>query len=226
MKAFIFAAGLGTRMRPLTNTCPKPLLPAGGKPLIEYHLEKLAAAGFREVVINTSWLADKLETALGDGSRWQLRIHYSREAQPLETAGGLRHAAQWLGEEPFVAINGDVWCELDFNRLTVPTGLAHLVLVDNPPHHPEGDFVLLADGAVSAQPINSSPTLTFAGIGVYRPQLLQLAPQEVRLGALLRHAMRQGQVTGEHFTGDWRDIGTPQRLAALDADLNARQTTA
>lgn len=227
MKALIFAAGKGERMRPLTDTTPKPLLPARGKPLVVWHLERLAAAGVTEVVVNTSWLAEAFEPALGDGSRWGLRLHYSHEGpEPLETGGGMLHALPKLGEAPFIAVNGDVWCDADFGALPrEPRGLAHLLLVDNPAHNPEGDFALLDDGRVLPA---GEQRLTFAGIGVYRPALFanwrssigaaagaELDPPRFRLAPLLRAAMRAGQVTGQHHRGTWADIGTPERLAAL-----------
>src|SRR5688572_579684 len=144
MKALVLAAGLGERMRPLTLHTPKPLLEAGGKPLIAWHLEKLAAIGVREVVVNTSWLAARFPRVLGDGSRWGLRLHYSHEGDtPLETGGGMLHALRLLGDAPFLAVNGDIWTDFDFRDLPrEPAGEAQLVLVDNPPQHPDGDFVL------------------------------------------------------------------------------------
>jgi MurNAc alpha-1-phosphate uridylyltransferase len=239
VKALIFAAGLGERMRPLTEHTPKPLLEAGGKPLIVWHLEKLAACGVRDVVINTSWLADRFEPALGDGERWGLRLHYSHEGPtPLETGGGMWHALPLLGEDdaPFLAVNGDIWTDYDFARLPAHIdGLAHLVLVDNPPQHPGGDFVLTAQGLASD---GDSPRLTFAGLGVYRPSLLRswrevigaapgadAQPPRFKLPPLLRAAMAEKRVSAEHFRGTWTDVGTPQRLAALDAALRANQRT-
>lgn len=236
MKALIFAAGFGERMRPLTDTTPKPLLVAGGKPLIAWHLEKLAALGVREVVVNVSWLAGQFPQVLGDGAHWGLRIHYSQEGPvPLETGGGMHHALQLLrdggdGNEPFIAVNGDIWTDHDFSRLPrEPAGDAHLVLVDNPSHNPRGDFMLDADGQVAAE---GEPRLTFAGIGVYRPSLLagwrdavgdapgaEAAPPRFKLAPLLRAAMGRSRVGGEHHRGRWTDVGTPQRLATLDATL-------
>ena len=190
MKALSFAAGLGERMRPLTDATPKPLLQVGGKPLIAWHLEKLAAIGVSDVVINTSWLADQFPAALGDGERWGLSIRYSYEgATPLETGGGMLQALKLLGEAPFIAVNGDIWTDYDFARLPrEPRGLTHLVLVDNPAQHPSGDFALLGDGSVAdktPQPASETSSLffasagtnpaggklTFAGIGVYHPSL-------------------------------------------------------
>ena len=231
MKALIFAAGLGERMRPLTDHTPKPLLEVGGKPLIAWHLEKLAALGVEDVVVNTSWLADRFAPVLGDGSRWGLRLHYLYEGTtPLETGGGMRNALPLLGQAPFYALNGDVFCDLDLATLPCePDGLAHLVLVDNPAHHRRGDFSLLADGRVADVPV-----LTFAGIGVYRPALLdgwqavvgaatgvEATPPRFKLAPLLRAAMAAGRVSGQHHHGRWTDVGTPQRLAELDASLHA-----
>jgi len=217
-RALIFAAGRGERMRPLSDTTPKPLLHAGGRRLIEWHLENLAAAGVREVVINTSHLANQFPAALGDGARWKLRIAYSHEEpEPLETGGGMQRALPLLGAAPFIAVNGDIWTDFHFSTLPLdPRGLAHLVLVDNPVHHPRGDFAL-RDACVRDE---EEGRLTFAGIGVYRPELLAAhAPGKYSIVPLLRAAMRAGSVSGEHFRGAWSDVGTPQRLAALDADL-------
>ena len=227
MKALVFAAGKGERMRPLTDHTPKPLLPVRGKPLIAWHLERLAAAGVSDVVVNIAWLADCFEPALGDGSRWGLRLHYSREgAEPLETGGGMLHALPLLGDAPFLAVNGDIWCDFDFAALPrEPRGLAHLVMVDNPDHHPRGDFALDTDGGLHA---DGEARLTFAGIGVYRPALLsdwrevigpapgaEASPPRFKLAPLLRAAMARGQVEGRHHRGEWTDVGTPARLAAL-----------
>jgi len=237
MKALILAAGLGERMRPLTERTPKPLLSAGGKPLIVWHLEKLAAIGVREVVINTSWLADRFSQALGDGAGWGLRIAYSYEgATPLETGGGLLHALPLLRDAhdpdaPFLAVNGDIWTDFDFARLPrQPEGDAHLVLVDNPAHNPDGDFALGDDGRVRSE---GASRLTFSGIGVYRPALLDgwretvgdaagagSTPPRFRLAPLLRAAMARSRIGGERHVGRWTDIGTPQRLAELDRELD------
>jgi len=234
MKALIFAAGLGERMRPLTDTTPKPLLEVAGKPLIAWHLEKLAAIGVREVVVNISWLADRFPQVLGDGSHWGLRITYSHEGPlPLETGGGMHHALPLLsddGNAPFLAINGDIWTDYDLARLPrEPAGDAHLVLVDNPQHNPRGDFALTASGHIAS---DGDERLTFAGIGVYRSTLfdgwrdvigdapsVDALPPRFRLTPLLRAAMAGGRVTGEHHRGRWTDVGTPARLAELDAAL-------
>ena len=172
MRALVFAAGLGERMRPLTDHTPKPLLEAGGKPLIAWHLEKLAAMGVTEVVVNTSWLAQRFPEVLGDGARWGLRLHYSYEGPvPLETGGGMLHALPLLGDAPFLAVNGDIWTDCDFAALPrEPRGDAHLVLVDNPVHHPEGDFGLDPAGGVT---VAGAPRLTYSGIGVYRAGVLE-----------------------------------------------------
>ena len=231
MKALIFAAGLGERMRPLTDTTPKPLLCVGGKPLIAWHLEKLAALGVEEVVVNISWLAEQFPSTLGVGRAFGLRIRYSYEGTvPLETGGGMWHALDLLGDDPFIAVNGDIWTDYDFARLPqAPAGDAHLVLVDNPAHHPTGDFALQADGRVLS---DGGARLTFSGIGVYRPELFldwravvgdapgaRDTPPRFRLAPLLRAAMRRHAVSGERHAGAWTDVGTPQRLADLDRAL-------
>ena len=232
MKALIFAAGLGERMRPLTLTTPKPLLEAGGKPLIAWHLEKLAAMGVDEVIVNTSWLAECFPEALGDGSRWGLRITGLYEgAVPLETGGGMWNALSRLSPDggAFVAVNGDIWTDYDFMRLPrEPSGLAHLVLVDNPVQHPNGDFALQG-GQVRSE---GEPRLTFSGIGVYRPALFDgwrevigdapgadETPPRFKLAPLLRAAMRADAVSGERHDGRWTDVGTPERLQQLDRSL-------
>jgi MurNAc alpha-1-phosphate uridylyltransferase len=217
MKAMILAAGRGERMRPLTDRVPKPLLEAGGKPLILHHIERLAAAGFRELVINHGHLGEQLTAALGDGARWGVSIQYSPEAPALETGGGIFRALPYLGPDPFLVINGDIWTDLDFARPRLVAGkLAHLVLVDNPVHHPLGDFALAA-GLVQIQ---GEPRLTFSGIGLYHPDLFRgCQPGAFPLAPLLRAAMARSRVTGEHHAGIWLDIGTPERLRALDAGL-------
>lgn len=225
MKAMILAAGLGTRMRPLTDTCPKPLLKAAGKPLIDYHLERLAEAGVSDVVVNASWLAEQLQDYLGDGSRYGLSLHLSREAEPLETAGGIVQALPLLGEEPFLLVNGDVWTDYPFAQLLTATtaaqaGGAHLVLIDNPPHHPEGDF-LLRDGLIGESDDSGEGTrLTYSGISVWHPRCFaDLDPGRRALKPIMLAAMARGQLSGEYFAGRWWDIGTPQRLAQLDTLL-------
>ncbi|MDN6179484.1 MAG: nucleotidyltransferase family protein [Halomonas subglaciescola] len=217
MKAMILAAGLGTRMRPLTDTCPKPLLPVGGKPLIEHHLARLARADIKEVVINVSYRAEQIIRALGDGRRFGITLHYSRESTPLETGGGIQAALPLLGEAPFLLINGDVWCEALPDTQALGEGdLAHLLLVDNPDHHPQGDFSLQR-GRVAA---DGEPRLTFSGLSLIDPALVANEPRGAfALAPLLKSAMRQGRVSGEHFAGHWVDVGTPARLAALDKHL-------
>ena len=214
----ILAAGRGERMRPLTDTLPKPLLEVGGKMLIEYHLEKLKAANITEVVINHAWLGHKIEQALGDGSRYGLNIHYSPESEALETAGGILNALPLLNDENFVVINGDIFCDYDFSKLPPSiSGLAHLVLVNNPPQHLQGDFVLTQSGLIEAEGENK---LTFSGIGVYHPDLFKDYSQgKQALAPILRNAMQRHQVSGESYEGVWHDIGTPDRLNELDLYL-------
>ncbi|MGO4703331.1 N-acetylmuramate alpha-1-phosphate uridylyltransferase MurU [Dyella sp. 2RAB6] len=219
--ALIFAAGLGERMRPLTGHTPKPLLEAGGKPLIVWHLEKLAAVGVHYVVINTSHLADQFPQALGDGSRWGLRIRYAYEGPtPLETGGGMRNALSLLGPEPFIAVSADIYSDYDYARLPLePTGLAHLVMVPNPDWHAGGDFVL-HEGQLQEQ--GPGERLTFGNIGVYRPQFVHdHAPGRFKLLPLYQQAMRDGQLSGERYDGFWRNLGNPAQLAELDAQLRA-----
>jgi MurNAc alpha-1-phosphate uridylyltransferase len=228
MKAMILAAGQGSRMRPLTNHTPKPLLEVAGKPLIVWHLEKLKQAGFNEVIINIAWLGEQIPAALGDGSAFGLTIQYSdeRDEGALETAGGIVKALDLFEQQPFLVISGDVWCDYD---LSAPVSfnkndLAHLILVTNPKHHPKGDFACV-DARVSQQ---GNMKYTFSGIGYYQPELFiplrdhikqGKIPKQQPIGALLRKTMDKGQVSGEYFAGDWRDIGTPERLSTLDNDL-------
>ena len=218
MKAMILAAGRGERMRPLTDTTPKPLLQVGGRALIEYHIMALHAAGIDEMVINHAWLGEQITACLGDGSRYGVQIHYSDESSgALETAGAIVKALPLLGAAPFVVINSDIFTDYDYSRLpSQPAGQAHLVMVDNPPQHPRGDFALRA-GRVFAE---GEPRLTFSGIGVYQPGLFVNCPEgPLPLAPLLREAMARHEVSGEHYTGQWQDIGTPTRLAELDAGL-------
>jgi MurNAc alpha-1-phosphate uridylyltransferase len=316
MRAMILAAGRGERMRPLTDQTPKPLLPVANKPLIQYQIERLAEAGFEQLVINHAHLGEQIEQALGDGSRWGLNIRYSPETPALETGGGILRALPLLGAGPFLVINGDIWTDLDFSRLRQmePEGLAHLVLVPNPRHHPAGDFYLQqgrvygetrealvyspslreatawmqeveqrqeqlsrVGGRAASAPSNADTSaipggrerseattprmeevgrglepesrrlsfsgvavsphdrwdnprqqhpaqrFTFSGIGLYREQLFtDCAPGPFPLAPLLRRAMASGLVTGEVHTGRWLDIGTPQRLAELEAELQAK----
>lgn len=224
MRAMILAAGRGERMRPLTDTLPKPLLKVGGKPLIVWHIERLAKAGFQDIVINHAWLGHKIPEALGDGSTFGVRLHYSPEGeQGFETAGGIATAMPLLGSEAFLVLNGDVWCDWNpvqalalRDTLYKEAKKAWLLMVDNPAHHPEGDFYLNHSGEIFNQ---GSPKLTFSGIGIYHPDLFAgIAPQSfVRLAPILRQAMQEHLVLGAHYSGQWTDVGTPARLQALDA---------
>lgn len=218
MKAMILAAGRGERMRPLTDAVPKPLLEVSGKAVIVRTIERLAGAGFTELVINCAHLGHMIEAALGDGARYGVAIRYSREAKALETAGGIAKALPLLGTEPFLAVNGDIVCDVDFARLRghrLGAHLAHVVLVPNPAHHPGGDFAL-ADGLAKSV---GAPKWTFAGVGVYAPALFAaLAPGErAQLATLLRAAMAGARVSAEIHHGEWCDVGTPERLARLNA---------
>ena len=218
MRAMILAAGRGERLRPLTDTVPKPLVEAGGKTLIEYHLDSLAAAGFREVVINQGHLGDLLPQKLGDGSSWGINIHWSDEQpEALETGGGIFKALPLLGTAPFLVVNGDVWTDYPFGRLrAVKCDWAHLVMVPNPPHNPEGDFSL--QGAILGE--TGSSSLTFSGLGVYHPRLFaNCRPGKFSVVPLLRNAMRDHLVTGELFRGGWSDVGTLGRLEELRENL-------
>lgn len=226
MRAMILAAGRGERMRPLTDHTPKPLLTAGGRRLIEYHLLALAAAGIDEIVINHAHLGGQIEAVLGDGERYGVSIHYSPEDIALETGGGIFHALPLLGTAPFLVVNGDIWCDYPFARLRaleVRRGGAHLVLVPNPPQHPAGDF-LLRDGLVGDAERGEGGRLTFSGIGLYHPSLFEGCPAgPFALAPLLRRAMAAGRVSGERFAGDWFDIGTPERLQQLDTLLRQQE---
>ncbi len=224
----ILAAGRGERMRPLTDTLPKPLLPVGGKPLILWHIERLASVGITDIVINHAWLGHKIEAALGNGNQFGVAIEYSPEApKGLETAGGIANALPLLGEQPFLVINGDIWC--DWNPMQAVTVVNHLhnastqawlLMVDNPPHHPEGDFHLDNQGLLHNK-IAAGLNHTFAGIGVYHPSFFRgVNPQQsMPLAPLLRLAMQSHLVEGALHTGQWIDVGTPQRLAMLDQQL-------
>lgn len=225
----LLAAGRGERMRPLTDTTPKPLLQVGGKPLIVWHIQCLAQAGLTELVINHAHLGHQIETALGDGSRFSVRIRYSPENPALETAGGIAQALPLLGDAPFAVVNSDIWCDYDFARLpahaaTLATrgDAAHLVLVDNPPQHPAGDFGY-RDGRVT----DDLPKLTFSGIGIYQPTLFSSISRgsKAPLAPLLRAQIALGKISGEHHSGLWEDVGTPQRLQQLDNALRTPQNT-
>ena len=214
----ILAAGRGERMRPLTDQTPKPLLEVGGKPLIQYHIEALRDAGFRELVVNHAHLGNQIVERLGDGAQFGVHITYSAEPEgALETGGGIKQALPLLGEQPFLVINGDIWTDYPYQQLyREPEGLAHLVLIDNPPHHVQGDFQLNGRRVTT----DGENKRTFSGIGLYRPDLFADSPGGAfPLAPLLRRAMQTGQVSGEYYQGRWLDIGTPQRLAELNREL-------
>jgi MurNAc alpha-1-phosphate uridylyltransferase len=225
MKAMILAAGRGERMRPLTDHVPKPLIPVGGKPLIVWHIERLAAAGFSEIVINHAHLGKMIEETLGNGQLWKVNLHYSAEGEALETAGGIAKALPLLGDAPFLVVNGDIWCDIDFARFAA-RGIvqitqgnhAHLAMVDNPEHNTKGDFGIGPDGHLLS---NSDTKLTFAGVGLYRSELFTgIQPGEkAKLLPYLLRAIVARRVSGEHFCGRWVDVGTPERLAEIDAEL-------
>lgn len=255
MRAMILAAGRGERMRPLTDHTPKPLLQAGGKPLIVWHIERLVAAGIRDIVINHAWLGEKIEAQLGCGKQFKARLQYCAEKTALETAGGIAHALPFFQNKPFLVINGDVWCNWDPSHafmwaesMARHNALAWLLLVSNPPHHPDGDFLLAGPDPVPPSPpapgITARATLpiqrvhtlaateharvprctgpfTFAGIGVYQPTLFaDIEPGlPAALAPLLRTAMAQNQVIGTHYSGNWVDVGTPERLNLLNQHL-------
>ena len=234
MLAMILAAGRGERMRPLTDHTPKPLLQAGGKSLIVWHIERLVHAGITDLVINHAHLGMQIEQALGDGSQFGAHIRYSDEGTALETAGGITFALPLLGEQPFAVVNGDVYCDYDFTHLPARAAIlansndmAHLVLVDNPEHNLKGDFGL-KEGRTLTLPPSPFPlpsSLTFSGIGLYKPQLFTNIPRgsKAPLAPLLREQVALGKVSGEHHRGLWMDIGTPQRLDELDKQLCASQ---
>lgn len=236
MKAMILAAGFGERLRPLTEKTPKPLLPVGGKPLIQYHVENLAAVGVRELVINVSWLGEQIRDFLGDGSQFGVDIQWSAEEQPLETGGGIKRALPLLGDAPFLLVNGDVWSDYDFSSLVSPPFEhqqgAHLVLVPNPEHNPSGDFALTAvDGCALSRVdyaddthSNTVETYTFSGISLMNPALFAdfKAPSErFPLRDVLAGSIRGGGVFGELYNGNWCDVGTVERLAQLNQQLSA-----
>lgn len=219
MKAMILAAGRGERMRPLTDITPKPLLKAGGKALIEYSIERLVAAGFKEIVINVAHLGRQIKDYCGNGKRWGASIAYSDEGETaLETAGGIALALPLLGDKPFLVVNADIVSDFPLAQLRdKKIDLAHLVLVDNPPHHPQGDFSLAANGRLDE---HGDEKLTFSGIGVYHPDLFQNIPAgPLKLRPVLDAAIRQGRLSGEKFDGLWLDIGTQQRLQEIDKHI-------
>jgi MurNAc alpha-1-phosphate uridylyltransferase len=226
MKAMVLAAGRGERLRPITDTTPKPLVPVAGKPLIVYHLEALARAGVRDVVINLSWLADTLRAALRDGGDYGVRITYTDEGPvPLETGGGVFNAIQLLGPGPFLVVNGDTFTDIDFGGLrakaegdTRSGALARLVLVPNPTQHPQGDFGLDGDRVVERQ----SDRFTYSGVGMYRPEFFEgCTPGKFPMLPLFKRAIAADRLRGELHRGEWCDVGTPQRLAELDERVGA-----
>lgn len=213
MKAMILAAGRGERLRPLTDHTPKPLIQAAGKSLIEYQIEALARAGIQKIIINHAYLGEQIERQLGDGSRWDVAIHYSPEPEALETGGGIFKALPLLGDAPFLVVNGDIWTDFDYSQLQLSEGdLAHLVLTKNPLHNLSGDFVLQHGRVIETE----AARYTFSGIGIYHPSLFAgCSVGAFPLAPLLRQAIDAGVVSGEYFTGDWIDVGTPQRLEEL-----------
>ena len=224
MKAMILAAGRGERLRPLTDHTPKPLLTAGGKPLIQHTLEALAANGFKDIVVNLAWRGAQIREFLGDGARFGVHVEYSDEGDgALETGGGIRKALPLLGPSPFLAVNGDIATDYPFRNLSPePEGLLHLVLVPNPQHHPQGDFALQGRALFPT----GQACYTFSGIGVYRPELFaSLAEGRFPLAPLLRETMQNGAATGELYQGFWMDIGTPERLRTFGEYLHQRSHT-
>lgn len=218
MKAMILAAGLGTRMRPLTDHTPKPMLRVGGKPLIEHHVRRLVAAGYHDIVINHAYLGEQIENHLGDGKEFGAHIEYSREGEPLESGGGIFRALPLLGNKPFVALNADVWTDYPLQQLLSlraavdgKNKLAHLVLTDNPPQHPQGDFYLSRDGVVHVE--SADKKLTWTGIRVMHPALFDGCSDGIfSIVPLLKKAMTEGLIGGEYYSGLWVDVGTPERL--------------
>ncbi len=217
----ILAAGRGERMRPLTDSLPKPLLEVAGKPLIVHHIERLVAAGVREFVVNTAWLGDKLETALGSGAKWGVCIRYSREGEALETAGGIRKALPLLGDEPFLLVNGDIWTDYPFEQLVhrglVGSEQAYLVLVNNPEHNVQGDFGL--EGDVLVETSGTAAGFTFAGVSIMRPEFIadyDFREDKMPLILPLKAGIKRGVISGEYYPGWWLDVGTPERLEAIN----------
>ena len=222
MKAMLLAAGRGERMRPITDTLPKPLVPVRGRPLIAWNLAALARAGIREVVINVSWLGERLRAALGDGRDFGVRITWSEEGPvPLETGGGIFHALPMLGPGPFLVVSSDIWTDIDFARVQLePDAHAHLVLIPNPPYHPRGDFGLDGDLVVN----RDTDRFTYANVGVYRPEFFAgCTPGRFPLLSVLNRAIAARRVRGQLHRGEWCDVGTPERLASLEARLAALQ---
>lgn len=233
MHAMILAAGRGERMRPLTDTQPKPLLKVGGHSLIEWHIKRLVAAGITQVIINHAWLGRLIEETLGDGRRYGAHITYSAETTALETAGGIARALPLLGDEPFLVLNGDVWCDWDPAQAFDIAAMLHdralqgwLLLTDNPAHHPDGDFSIEENGLLGDAQSGPTPTHTYTGIGLYHPSLFKdaAADKPAPLAPLLYQAIQRRQLGGQYYNGLWMDVGTPQRLAELDALLASRQS--
>jgi N-acetyl-alpha-D-muramate 1-phosphate uridylyltransferase len=226
MRAMILAAGRGERMRPLTDTRPKPLLEVGGKPLIQYHLEALGQAGISDIVINLAWQGELIRRALGDGKRFGVQIRYSDEpAGALETGGGILAALPLLGPGPFLVISGDIWSDFALapciDRLAADD-VAHFVVVPNPGFHAQGDF-----GLESGRLVDRAPRFTYANIGVLRAEFFAgRQPGRFALAPLMFEWIRQGRVSGELFLGRWHNLGTPMQLAQLDAELRARRPEA
>ena len=219
MKAMILAAGRGERLRPLTDETPKPLVNVAGKPLIEYHLENLSRAGFKEIIINTAWLAEKIHRQLGDGTKYGVSIQYSDEGEALETAGGIINALPLLGNEPFLVVNGDIWCDFDFSALPEleNTTQAHLILVNNPEHNLEGDF------ALQENLIKNTGKLmyTYSGIGIYRAEFFaEQQPGSTPLAPIIRDKCKDDLVSGQHYDGLWTDVGNLERLKELESKLS------
>ena len=219
--AMVLAAGRGERMRPITDTLPKPLVPVAGKPLIGYHLERLARAGFKDVVINLSWLGDRIRAALGDGRDYGVSIAYSEEGpEPLETGGGIFKALPLLGRGPFLVVNGDTWSDIEYGHLALEDGAnGRIVLVPNPTHNTRGDFGIEGDVIVD----RDVDRFTYSGVGVYRPEFFAgCSPGKFPMLPLLKRAIAARVLRGEVHRGEWCDVGTPQRLADLDAEVRAR----
>ncbi|HVW69022.1 MAG TPA: nucleotidyltransferase family protein [Steroidobacteraceae bacterium] len=222
MRAMVLAAGRGERMRPITDTLPKPLVPVAGKPLIGYHLERLARAGVTDVVVNLSWLGVRIRETLGDGREYGLAITYSEEGpEPLETGGGIFKALPLLGPGPFLVVNGDTWSDIDYGHLALGTDAdAHIVLVPNPPHVPRGDFGLEGDRVVDRE----VDRFTYSGVGVYRPEFFAgCSPGKFPMRPLLMRAIAAERLRGEVHRGEWIDVGTPERLITLDKEVRARK---
>ena len=230
MRAMILAAGLGNRMRPLTDHTPKPLLCAGGKPLIEYHLENLQRAGIQEIIINLAYLGEKIHARLGDGEQWNLRIRYSQEPEPLETGGAILRAGDLLGSDPFLLINADVWCDLEFAAFVAdamaPQQLGKLLLMGNPPFHPAGDFALGNGDILVSDPEKTHPRrFTFAGVSLLKPELVTTYPErreKFPLAEACRYAIKQQKLCGQLHHGYWSDVGTPARFSELESYLASR----